>query len=213
MCEFMAFLCCGALGPIPISHAFQTFSIPDAEAFAVSLLQQATIHAPDLVKLFDLLPQAPPRRDSVGAPGSSFTSGAFAHGKGIMGCRSICRTHPFSAEAFCKYVSQVEPKHCFSSLTVLNNVRSAPHRDASNPPHSMNLILPLTEFQHGQVWVEDVAGTVFREVDSQLVPGRLLPVADGPQYLPRILRCTLPSHGLGGLLCWRVASSLTSRSH
>ncbi|CAE7730942.1 unnamed protein product, partial [Symbiodinium necroappetens] len=79
-----------------------------------------------------------------------------------------------------------EELHCFpkvfSSLGVFLNVQAEMHKDSRNGSHP-NLLLALSSFTNGQVWTEDAAGTIFREVRGVFKPGRLLPVADSPQRL------------------------------
>ena len=184
MCSFLAFLCVSSVRAIAAPQVFQTDCIPEAESFAAQLLQQDKISKGDLVHLFEILPHSAPRRDSLGSAGSAVTSGAYAHGKGIMGCRATCKSHPFSTEAFCRFIAQTDPEHCFTSFTVLDNVRSSVHKDSGNPASSVNLVVALSDFKDGQIWLEDPKGAVFREIESHVLPGRFLPVADGPQYLP-----------------------------
>ena len=184
-CEFISFLCLSAMSKDPKPQEFQTDTIPEAEQLAASLLHRESISAAQVLQLFDILPHSAPHQASLDSPGSSFTAGAYAHWKGIMGCRTTCASFPFSVQLFCKFISQVDVQHQFTSFTILSQVGAGMHRDAGNLVGSSNLIIAISKFTKGDVWVADTSGNVFRELpDGSVVPGKLLPVATSPQYLP-----------------------------
>ena len=87
------------------------------------------------------------------------------------------------------------PGRCFSTLVVFTNTQTAPHKDVNAP--FPNLLLPLSKFTAGQVWLEDSEGDVYRTVAGQARPGRLLDVAAGPCLLEahKYLHATEPWQG------------------
>ena len=50
------------------------------------------------------------------------------------------------------------PRHVFAALDILDEVQSGVHLDRFNVKRSSSLVVPLTHFSGGQLWVEDQAG-------------------------------------------------------
>ncbi|CAE7842292.1 unnamed protein product, partial [Symbiodinium sp. KB8] len=130
------------------------------EGVAERMLNRASASASDLLVLFDRLPTEVNERNSFeGRRGLRFIAGAFIHG-GVVGLTRSCRFFPGSVRAFCGYIRQVCPQLVFSSFTVLSNCRSAPHTDSHNLESEPNLVVPLSSFRHGEIWVESAGGSV-----------------------------------------------------
>ena len=68
-------------------------------------------------------------------------------------------------------------------------LHSSLHRDHNNTD-SPNLVVPITAFEGGGVWVEHEGGQDFRWHQGVLVAGRTHSFQDGPLYL---LACPDPS--------------------
>ena len=85
-------------------------------------------------------------------------------------------------------VRSLNPDHYYSSVSMLLNTRSAPHRDSNNHSSSVNMVVPLSGFSQGQIWVE-LGGGDF-EVNG--VRGRLLEVTRPyVTFQPKQLHCTM----------------------
>ena len=75
------------------------------------------------------------------------------------------------------------PGKCFSAVSIFENVRTPVHKDSRNAHHD-NLVLPLSGFTNGQIWLEDDKGAVPHDPEGQKL-GRLLDVAAGPSLSRR----------------------------
>ena len=131
--------------------------VSQAEVFAQELLAKPAISKADLAHLFSLLPIDTPARP-IESSGSKILFGAFRHG-GVYGLHHSTRAFPASAAALAKCVRAIAPTFTFDALSLNLNVCTALHRDANN--HSdFNLLCPLSDFQHGEVWFASPTGTV-----------------------------------------------------
>ena len=159
----------------------------DAESFALDLLRQDRSFAKeDIVKLFDLLPkESHSGARDADKPGDSFTTGLYARVK--VSLRRNCRLFPNSTKVITKFVLQVHPDQAFSSIIIFDSVETAPHIDALNAPCD-NLVVGLTEFSGGDLWVEWPPDTPkdpclrykSRTFAPDQVLGALLPVSTSP---------------------------------
>ena len=82
-----------------------------------------------------------------------FRAGVFVHG-GVVGLTRSCLAFPGSIQALCSYVKQGCPQLVFSSFTVLANIGSMPHTYARNLSSEPNVVPPLSNFKHVEIWVE-----------------------------------------------------------
>ena len=161
-----------------------------AEQFATCLLEQSDsrkLGKHDGEALARLLEYEAPHPAAVAdaAPeqsgGKAFFGGAYTKG-GVTGLRRSCRLFPQSLKCLTLLLRDAFPNKPFSSLVVFNNVKSTMHKDVHNAPYP-NLLLALTTFQGGQVWMESSHGHVVRMVRGIPRKGVLLPVAQAPQEL------------------------------
>ncbi|CAE7237649.1 unnamed protein product [Symbiodinium sp. CCMP2456] len=111
----------------------------------------------DIVKLFDLLP----KEEQSGARdahklGHSFTTGLYARVK--VALRRNSRLFPNSTKVLASFVTQVHPSHKFSSIIIFDSVETSVHTDALNAPGD-NLVVGLSDFSGGDLWVEWPANT------------------------------------------------------
>ena len=165
-------------------HRSTDGSFQGAEAFADFLLKQEQISLHDAEALFKLLPLEaahPAVQMPSDAGDQAFFGGAFRKGP-FKGLRKSCTVFPKSLQCFTRLLRTCFPGDVFSSIGVFLNVQAEMHKDSRNGPYP-NLLLALSNFTNGQVWTEDEAGTIFREVRGVFKPGRLLPVAESPQRL------------------------------
>ena len=155
--------------------------LPAAEAFAQELLRKPIVVAKDVETLFHLLPHEPPHAGAQADSGSAFFTGACSHG-GIQGLRSNTSLFPEATKVLCRFLRQAQDGFAFTSCALFNNVATKPHRDARNSS-SLNLIVPVSSFEHGDIWCEDPSGTVPFTFDGVTRLGRCLQVAAGPVLL------------------------------
>ena len=152
------------------------------ESLATNILA-SHVSPSKLCDLFDLLPSELESKGS--SPGRSFFSGLYSRVK--TGLRANSKLFPESTKAFNAYVRAVSPGHRWTSIALFENVQTELHRDALNSLWP-NLVIPLSNFKDGSVWVEWPANTPtdptlkyeVRNLDGVDVRGALLPVAAGP---------------------------------
>ena len=175
--------CSASVPPQPLSD--------NPEAFASQLLEKPWLEASDVLQLFEMLPMAVPQR---GTEGKAFATGAFARVK--VGLRTNVAVFPQASRVFASFVRQSAPGHKFTSVVVFEGVRTKPHRDQQNSCVP-NLVVPLSSFEKGDIWVATDCGTVSRQVNGQQQKGVLLPVGAGPVLFDarRALHLTEPWKG------------------
>ena len=168
----------------------------DPEKLAKSLLQRPTLVASDILSLFDRLPQECFLRNRSGKKrGRTFGSGAFAHG-GVVGVRSTYEAFPWSAFVINSFIEVMKPEFAYSSFMILDNAGSLPHLDSRNAEGEPNLVVPLSEFSGGGLWVETEGGRVFLDHKNTRVAGEVLEISRGPVLFDsRRLHATQPWKG------------------
>ena len=93
----------------------------------------------------------------VALPPLVFGAGAYVHGS-KRGLQNNTHRHELIVLAVASLIRSMAPGHKFSSFTVLQNVFSRPHRDQHNQQGSSNLVLPLTNFEGGELLVQREGG-------------------------------------------------------
>ena len=144
--------------------------------------------------LFQLLPHEPPHAGSQADSGSAFFTAACSHG-GIQGLRSNTSLFPAATKVLCRFLRQAQADFAFTSCALFCNVATKPHRDARNSSSS-NLIVPVSSFEHGEIWCEDPSGTVPYTYDGITLLGPLpsgFPPA--PFFLTLGTACMRQCHG------------------
>ena len=170
---------------------FDPLKLVPAEKFAWTLLSGPRISANDLCTLFTLLPhEASPR----GEGGTSFGSGAYVHG-GVVGLRANTKDYPLSTMCLALWLRRVQPGLKFTSVMVLHQCQAELHRDLQNS-HLVNIIVPLTAFSGGTLWVEG-EGCEKRKFNASEIEGGPVPWRDGAIVLHAAERahCVLPWSG------------------
>ena len=169
---------------------------PPCEAFATTLSQGAILPFKcDLFALASLLTLSDTDSAAPGYQGGIFLAGASSVGAQAT-VRGTCFEFPQTVRIFAQALRHSFPDRVFSSLGVFSNIRTSFHKDSLNAPFE-NLLLPLSEFQGGDIWMEDPKGSVTRAPQGQPTLGLLLPVSRRPVLLPahRALHCTEPWQG------------------
>ena len=168
----------------------------EAERFASQLLSKgSSLSSADIVSLYDVLPKEVSARDPDGRIPSSFSTGAYNKG-GLTGLRKAAHDFPMTTRCLARFVKNSWPQHTFSTLSVYDNVCTALHRDSRNASFD-NLIIPLTEFGGGQLWLEDDSGTVPQTRGESEIWGTPIPIPrKGLRFNAReAFHCTMPWTG------------------
>ena len=173
----------------------------EAENFAVGMLRQQWAAESSLLRLMELLPTTMRSFQADGDQVSEVNSGAFSTGAYVYSSQVGLMLHVRQFRAvthlLASLVRSLNPDHYYSSVSMLLNTRSAPHRDSNNHPSSVNMVVPLSNFKCGQIWVEIGGGDV--EVNG--VKGRLTEVTRPfVTFQPKQLHCTMPWEGNGLIL-------------
>ena len=161
-------------------------SLARAEALAKTVLQEP-LGATSITKVFELLPDEPVSRSSQEALVSSktFSIGLYVHG-GVVGFRKYTFSCPHVAELLNKCVHHCAPQHRYTTISLFQNVLTGPHQDSYNGDMP-NLIVPLTNFEGGSVFLEDIEGEVL-SAEGHVMCGHELKVSKHP-FLFDAKRC------------------------
>ncbi|CAE7679264.1 unnamed protein product [Symbiodinium sp. CCMP2592] len=87
---------------------------------------------------------------------TSYTVGAYYHA-GSTGVRTNTRQRPWTA-ALMAYLVRACTHTTFSTVSLLRNVHMRTHRDKYNKPGSLNIVIPVSTFRQGHLWVEEDDG-------------------------------------------------------
>ena len=155
----------------------------DAEAIAQELVARKTPPSrEEIMQLAFYLPDQGQHK-AAGDRGSAFFAGAYRHG-GITRLRSSCRSWPWSIQAITKYIKHKVPETVFTSFAILYDQEARPHRDSGNDA-TPNVVIKLSEFQGGGLWIEDPLGQDARDVDGRVIPGSNIDSSASTQLLCR----------------------------
>ena len=164
-----------------------------AELFADQLLSNPqALTKVDLCHLHSLLPQT---HSSRFEGGSTFTAGVFRHG-GAIGLHKATRLFPLSVQAINRFLKDIEPTFEFCSVALNMNVMASAHRDSNNASPS-NLVVGLSAFTGGAIWVQSETGADSLQVNGQNLLGRIADLSLGPQIIEAksSIHATLPWQG------------------
>ena len=154
-----------------------------AEEFAARLLQVGDFSRESLQKLFLLLPLEPPARGVGVGDSGSFTTGAYFFA-GEVGLRRNSSQFPRTSALLTEHVKRLSPSFPFTTVALFRNLKTPCHQDNNNFPRSYNLVVPMSDFEHGEIWCEQEGGPVSIEAQGSLIPGILMDVARRPLLLP-----------------------------
>ena len=151
---------CEALQPLnhpnpsctPAQASFQ-----DHEALAADLLQRKDFSAASAIRLVDMLPRESGLRKVQGHGGSRLCMGAYFRA-GVVSLYKNNTVLKHSCKYLCAFIHHVAPRHVFAALDILDEVQSGLHLDRFNFKRSSSLVVPITSFSGGGLWVEDPAG-------------------------------------------------------
>ena len=185
---------------------------PSNLSMLVDSLQHKELDRSDILSLFDALPKSPSPRQSDGR-GQSFAAGSYVHG-GVVGLHATTKDYAGAVELICRFLQRHLSGVPFTSFIFLDQCQSSLHIDANNEPDSWNLIVPLTDFEGGQVWFQSSDGHIACPEDANL-KGELLSFQEGPRWLSatKAKHCTLPWVGRRCVLisyCTRFSERLSA---
>ena len=156
--------------------------VEEPEQAAQALLQLNS--PPSLAQVLDMcehLPWESPHVD--GTPqGRAFYSGGKNKG-GVFGLRKSCLAFPRVVRVLTSLIRQAVPHLPFTSLAILDQVQSGPHRDLLNSS-SPNVVIPLTSFEGGGIWIEDQSGATTRIVHGKPLSGNVCDFSLGHVLVP-----------------------------
>ena len=166
-----------------------------AELLAKVLLSRELFEPFALGELLDLLPATDRSRFVPSDKTKAWTTGLFVHGP-HLGFRRNFHSFPAVTALICRSVRAVAGGHAFTTVSLLEEVQSSPHKDINNFSGWPSLVFPISSFSGGEIWCEGGASDTPRLIDGSVVHGELLDVSRGPVWLDGSrLHCTLPWEG------------------
>ena len=171
-CYYLAQLCLGAIITAPqLADTGAVGQVEhEAERYAMQELDTGKpVTRTAVSTLFSLLPKEPPHKAAGSLEGLVFVSGGFSKG-GIVGLRQNCRLFPRSTLLVNKFIKEQAPHHCYAAFSILHNVKAEAHKDLGNAP-TMNLLIGVSQFVNGGLWVEASDGTHKLTIKDQDVFG------------------------------------------
>ncbi|CAE7264057.1 unnamed protein product [Symbiodinium sp. CCMP2592] len=153
-----------------------------AEAFATECIARGAFDRASVQILFDLLPKTRPHKVTGSAePGTAFFGGTM-HQEGVTAPRSTCYTFPEAMRVINAFLRSVDPCHHYAAFVLTKNVSSEVHRDPRNAAVP-NMIVAISSFSNGGIWIQDPSGTTVRSFHGSPVTGTVHSLQDGPVYL------------------------------
>ena len=86
----------------------------------------------------------------------AFSVGAYYHA-GTVGIRSNTKKYPCTA-ALLAHMVRACTRSNFTAVSLLRNLNMAAHVDRYNQPGSVNVLVPLSSFRRGELWLEEEHG-------------------------------------------------------
>ncbi|CAE7024654.1 unnamed protein product, partial [Symbiodinium sp. CCMP2456] len=132
------------------------------ECLALALISHGQASWTQLQRLMQTMPKdASMRWPQQPAPDMAMphrvTVGAWHRGP-MTGLHVTMRRFPWCSRVFAGLLSTWDPRHAFTSATMSLNVLAAPHRDSHNMATSLNLCMPCSLFQGGELFIQDEEG-------------------------------------------------------
>eukprot|EP00439_Symbiodinium_sp_Y106_P000371 s10188_g1.t1 len=109
----------------------------------------------------------------------------------MVGVRNSTLRFPWTTALACTYVREKAPWHRFGAVAFTVNLLSEAHVDSHNDASSYNLLLPLTAFSRGGLWVADDNGSDVMHVRGSRRAGTVHSFDSGAIcFNPRVLHST-----------------------
>ena len=103
-----------------------------------------------------------------------FKLGAYGH-RSFVGLHQETKVHEATCVLLNAFVKLVRPSHCWSTLSINVDSRALPHRDPQNS--GLSLVIGVSHFNGGSLWIEQAGGDCFEDIAGELVPGVCMPVS------------------------------------
>ncbi|CAE6927060.1 unnamed protein product [Symbiodinium sp. CCMP2592] len=184
------------IGEVPAPANARMRAVLGPEQRAASILQRTHIGAGEALEIFRRLPKELSARSTKWSrTEASFSAGVFVHG-GVVGLRRTTGLFPNCIQVFARLIREAQPGFVFSSLSVNQNVRTLPHIDKNNLSGEPNLVVPLSRFRSGRIWVLAESGSERLRHRGKDHFGEVLPVNErAVSFDPRRLHATQPWTG------------------
>ena len=114
----------------------------------------------------------------AGDESKTFTTGAYVYSN-LAGLRSNAYKYPATTRLLATVLRQHFPSRTFTSAGLFRQLKAPPHVDTNNQPGCPNLLLPVSQFEGGAVWVAG-HGDHELSVHGERHTGSLLHVAHSP---------------------------------
>ena len=147
--------------------------IEEIEFISRKLLQARNFDLEEVVALYDRLESMGDTDFRVGkkTASTSWFSGAYVHG-GRAGLRRNTVNFPFTTAYLVELGKAFNGGEKFSAVGIARNASLGLHRDSHNAKRSHNMVLPLTDFKQGNLWVQDPEATPEERVVRVLPNGK-----------------------------------------
>ena len=157
-------------------------------------LSNPTLH--ELCLLLDMLPSEVPPRGNAESNTKCWTTGAFSKDN-VVGCRRNLRSFPHVTKVLCAFLRRVAPGFPFSAIAFFRNQLALPHQDVNNSTSVANVIVPLTSFQEGGIWIQSQSCHEVLPGQDHLGGGRVLSLKVGKPALlaHHCVHASMPWHG------------------
>lgn len=132
-------------------------------------------------------------------PPAYVTFGTFVHG-GIVGVTKVSREFPYLTKLLARLMSQTQPDHPFTSVSISCNTKAKPHRDSYNSLGIPNLVVTLLHPQSGgEIWVASPPGPNQKSMSlvcaGKRLSGSVRCLQDHLLLDPHVWHATLPWSG------------------
>ena len=150
-----------------------TVTSPSAEELAASFVQQGLISRQQVCQLLQALPNSQGRRQGDEFS-KSFVSGAYVF-SGTSGVCGTTRQFPNCVKACTAFINHSLPGHKYTSFALFSQLEASVHVDSHNLPGSLNAVFALSDFQDGNIIVEDEQGPERATYRGRVLSGRVVP--------------------------------------
>ena len=116
-----------------------------------------------------VLPFACQQRQLSAKPAMTYSAGAYGH-RSYVGLHKQTLKTPMVCRMLNAFIRQLAPTLRWTTLNVVCNSLNEMHIDRQNAAID-SLVLGLSHFTGGHLWLQDSAGTCFEEVQQDLLPG------------------------------------------
>ena len=157
----------------------------EIEFIAQKLLEKGSFEKRDMMFLFEKLEELGNTDFRVGkkTPMTSWYTGAYVHG-GVAGLRANTKNFPNTTKYMTAYATKYNKGKDFTAVGVTRNSALGMHRDIHNSSKfSENMVLPISSFEGGGLWVEDENASEEEKVVKQVphrgeTSGRVMPLEE-----------------------------------